>query len=147
MVALGPLGGMLVRTQRAKLPMLLGGLLLAAAFALLAIAHDHIWQIVVSEALAGAGIGLALASTADAIINIVPATQTGEATSANAIARTIGTSISTAAIAALLAAHSSAHAIPANAGFTIAFWTGTAVALVGVLATLVAPATRRMPAP
>ena len=147
MVALGPFGGMLVRTQGAKLPMLLGGILLAAAFALPAIAHDHLWQIVVAEALAGAGIGLALASTANALIDVVPATQTGEAISANAIARTIGSSIGTAAIAALLASHSSAHAIPTNAGFTIAFWTGTAVALVGVLATLVAPSPRRMPSP
>ncbi len=49
MVALGPVGGMLVRIQGAKLPMLLGGILLSTAFALPAIAHHHLWQIVVSE--------------------------------------------------------------------------------------------------
>ncbi|WP_432825488.1 MFS transporter [Dactylosporangium sp. CA-092794] len=145
MVALGPMAGVLVRTRGAKLPMLLGSILVAAAFGLPAIAHDRLWQIVVSGILVGAGIGLALAATANAIIDAVPSTQSGEAISANAIARTVGSSIGTAAIATLLTAHISAPGVPSDGGFTIAFWTGAAVTLVAVLAVLAAPSVRRTP--
>jgi EmrB/QacA subfamily drug resistance transporter len=143
MVVFGPLGGRLVRTRGAKLPMLLGGILITAAFAFPAIAHNQLWEVVVAETLVGAGIGLALSSTANAIIDAVPATQTGEAISVNAIARTIGSSIGTAAIAVLLTSHESSQGIPSNGGFTLAFWAGAAVSFAAVLAALAAPSIRR----
>ncbi|WP_284985012.1 MFS transporter [Arthrobacter sp. efr-133-TYG-118] len=100
MVVLGPVAGNLIRKVGPKPPMLIGALSVTAAFVLPAIAHGELWQIVASGMLTGAGIGMALAVTSNAIIESVPATQTGEAISANTIARTIGRSVGTAIISA-----------------------------------------------
>ena len=85
-------------------------MLLAAVFAMVAfiiptISHEHTWQLVVSGLLTGAGVGLAFSSMSNAIIEAVPAAQTGEAIGVNTITRTIGSSIGTAVIAALLTGH------------------------------------------
>jgi hypothetical protein len=139
MIVLGPVAGILIRKVGPKVPMLLGGIFVTAAFVLPAIAHGEIWQVVVSGLLTGAGIGLALASTSNAIIESVPANQTGEAISANTIARTIGSSIGTAVIAALISSNVSAQGAPLDDAFTIGFWACAGVAVLAILATLAAP--------
>jgi len=142
MIILGPVAGILVRKVGPKPPMLLGALLVTAAFVLPALAHGESWQILLSGILTGAGIGLALASTSNAIIESVPATQTGEAISANTIARTIGSSIGTAVIAALISSHSTPQGLPTNDAFTIGFWVCAAVAMLAILAAIIAPSMR-----
>jgi len=142
MIILGPVAGILVRKVGPKPPMLLGALLVTAAFVLLALSHGETWQILLSGILTGAGIGLALASTSNAIIESVPATQTGEAISANTIARTIGSSIGTAVIAALISSHSTPQGLPTDDAFTIGFWVCAAVAVLAILAAIVAPSMR-----
>ena len=142
MIILGPVAGILVRKVGPKPPMLLGALLVTAAFVLPALAHGESWQILLSGILTGAGIGLALASTSNAIIESVPATQTGEAISANTIARTIGSSIGTAVIAALISSHSTLQGLPTNDAFTIGFWVCAAVAVLAILAAIIAPSMR-----
>jgi len=142
MIILGPVAGILVRKVGPKPPMLLGALLVTAAFVLPALAHGESWQILLSGILTGAGIGLALASTSNAIIESVPATQTGEAISANTIARTIGSSIGTAVIAALISSHSTPQGLPTNDAFTIGFWVCAAVAVLAILAAIIAPSMR-----
>jgi len=143
MIILGPVAGILVRKVGPKPPMLLGALLVTAAFVLPALAHGETWQILLSGILTGAGIGLALASTSNAIIESVPATQTGEAISANTIARTIGSSIGTAVIAALISSHSTPQGLPTNDAFTIGFWVCAAVAVLAILAAIIAPSMRK----
>jgi EmrB/QacA subfamily drug resistance transporter len=144
MVILGPIAGMMVRKVGPKVPMLLGAISVTAAFVLPAIAHGEIWQVLVSGLLTGAGIGLALASTSNAIIESVPATQTGEAISANTIARTIGSSIGTAVIAAIITSHSTPQGLPMNDAFTIGFWVCAGVAVLAILGALAAPSVRRV---
>ena len=139
MIVFGPIAGILVRKVGPKPPMLLGGIFVTAAFVLPAIAHGEIWQVVVSGILTGAGIGLALASTSNAIIESVPATQTGEAISVNTIARTIGSSVGTAVIAALISSNSTPQGLPMDDAFTIGFWACAAVAVLAIIGALVAP--------
>lgn len=143
MVVLGPVAGIMIRKIGPKPPMLIGALSVTAAFILPAIAHGEIWQIVLSGLLTGAGIGLALAATSNAIIESVPATQTGEAISANTIARTIGSSIGTAVIAALISSHSTPRGLPMNDAFTIGFWACAAVAVLAIIGSLAAPSMRK----
>ncbi|MFE4834583.1 MFS transporter [Arthrobacter sp. NPDC056691] len=143
MVVLGPVAGIMIRKVGPKPPMLIGALSVTAAFILPAIAHGEIWQIVLSGLLTGAGIGLALAATANAIIESVPATQTSEAISANTIARTIGSSIGTAVIAALISSHSTPQGLPMNDAFTIGFWACAAVAVLAIIGSLIAPSMRK----
>ena len=143
MVICGPLAGFLVKVVGPKVPMLTGAVLVTIAFAVPAIAHDELWQIVVSGILTGAGIGFALASLSNAIIEAVPATQTGEAIGVNAIARTIGSSVGTAVIAAIITSNSSPQGLPSDDAFTIGFWVCAGVAVVGVIAAIAAPSARR----
>jgi EmrB/QacA subfamily drug resistance transporter len=143
MLIFGPLSGLLDRRFGPKLPMVLGAISVVAAFALPAVAHGSLWQIVVSGLLTGAGIGLAFAAMSNAIIETVPASHTGEATSVNAIVRTIGGSVGTAVVAAVVAGNTDVRGLPGDSAFTEGFWVCAAVAVIAVVAALVLPSARR----
>ncbi|MDO9395322.1 MAG: MFS transporter, partial [Herbiconiux sp.] len=143
MVVFGPIAGILVRKVGPKTPMVLGGVFVTAAFVLPAVAHGELWQVVVSGILTGAGIGLALAATSNAIIESVPATQTGEAISVNTVTRTIGSSIGTAVIAAVITSNSTPQGLPQDDAFTIGFWVCAGVGVLAVVAALAAPSMAR----
>jgi EmrB/QacA subfamily drug resistance transporter len=143
MVVFGPLAGILVRRVGPKTPLVIGSLLAVAAFVIPALGHGELWQIVLSGVLTGSGIGLALASISNAIIEAVPAVQTGEAISVNTIARTIGSSIGTAVIAAVITANASPQGLPSDDAFTIGFWICAGVGVLGVIGALLAPSRRQ----
>jgi len=143
MLIFGPLSGVLERRFGPKLPLTLGAIAVVAAFALPAVSHDAVWQLLASGILTGAGIGLVFAAMSNAIIESVPATQTGEATSVNSIVRTIGGSIGSAVVAAVIAADTTSQGIPADRAFTVGFWVSAAVAAVAVVASLALPSARR----
>ncbi|HEY0002729.1 MAG TPA: MFS transporter [Actinoplanes sp.] len=143
MVVFGPLAGLLVRKYGPKLPMFLGAVAVTGAFAIPAVAHGAIWQVFVSGLLTGAGIGLAFAAMSNAIIEAVPAAQTGEASSVNTIARTIGSSIGTAVIAAVITSHSTPQGLPTDDAFTTGFWVCAGVAVLAVVAALIVPSAHR----
>jgi MFS family permease len=143
MVVFAPLAGSLARRFGPKLPMFLGAVAVVVAFTLPALSHGAIWQMLLSGALTGAGIGLAFAGMSNAIIESVPAAQTGEASSVNTIARTIGSSIGTAVIAAVISSHTTARGLPTNDAFTVSFWVCAGVAVLAVLASLALPSARR----
>jgi MFS family permease len=123
--------------------MFLGAVAATAAFALPALGHGALWQVFASGLLTGAGIGLAFAAMSNAIIEAVPAAQTGEATSVNTIARTIGSSIGTAVIAAVITSHSTPQGLPTDAAFTTGFWVCAGVAVLAVVAALIVPSAHR----
>ncbi|MFK3979320.1 MFS transporter [Micromonospora sp. NPDC050397] len=133
MVVFGPLAGSLDRRYGPKVPMFLGAVAVVVAFALPALAHDAVWQVLASGVLTGAGIGLAFAAMSNAIIESVPAAQTGEATGVNTIARTIGSSVGTAVVAAVISSRSTARGLPTDAAFTSGFWVCAGVAVLAVL--------------
>ncbi|GAA0519423.1 MFS transporter [Paractinoplanes deccanensis] len=143
MVFFGPLAGLLDRKFGPKLPMFLGAVSVVAAFALPAFAHGQIWQVVASGVLTGAGIGLAFSAMSNAIIESVPAAQTGEATSVNTIARTVGSSIGTAVVAAVISSHTTAQGLPTDDAFTMGFAVCAGVAVLAVIAALALPSAHR----
>ncbi|WP_433088970.1 MFS transporter [Dactylosporangium sp. CA-052675] len=143
MLVFGPLAGLLDRRFGPKVPMALGAIAVTAAFALPAVGHGAIWQILVSGLFTGAGIGLAFAAMSNAIIESVPATHTGEAASVNTIARTIGSSIGTAVIAAVIASNTTPRGLPTDDAFTEGFWLCAGVAVLGIVAALILPSARR----
>jgi EmrB/QacA subfamily drug resistance transporter len=143
MVVFGPLAGLLDRRYGPKLPMFLGTVSVVLAFVIPALTHDAIWQVLLSGILTGAGIGLAFAAMSNAIIESVPATQTGEASSVNTIARTIGSSIGTAVVAAVITSHTTAQGLPTDKAFTMGFWVCAGVAVLAVVAALALPSARR----
>ncbi|MEU7746128.1 MFS transporter [Nonomuraea sp. NPDC049158] len=143
MVVFAPLSGALDRHFGAKLPLVLGIVMAAAPFALLAAAHHATWHILTAVTLMGIGLGLASAAMTNAILATVPPSQTSVATSLNTLARTIGGSIGTAVLAAILSATTTAQRLPAEAGFIASFWICAGVLVVAVLAALLLPTGRR----
>ncbi len=139
MVVAGVVAGALIRRIGPKIPMLLGGVSVTVAFLIPALGHAEEWQIVVSGILTGIGIGMALAATSNAIVESVPAAQTGEAISANTVIRTVGSSVGTAVIAALLSADVTPQGAPSDDAFTVGFWVSAGVGVLAILAALVAP--------
>lgn len=142
MVLFGPLSGLLNRRFGPKVPLLLGTVAVVAAFAVPALGHGAIWQVLVSGVLTGAGIGLAFAAMSNAIIEAVPAAQTGEAMGVNTIARTVGSSIGTAVVAAVITSKSTAQGLPTDSAFTYGFALCAGVAVLAVLAALALPRRR-----
>lgn len=84
-----------------------------------------------------------LAATSNAIIDSVPAEQTGEGIGVNTIACTVGSSIGTAVIAALISSNTTPQGMPTDGAFTIGFWTCAVVAVLVILAALAAPSRLR----
>ena len=123
--------------------LILGAVLVVAAFALPALAHDQIWQILGSGILTGAGIGFAFAAMSNAIVESVPAAQTGEATSVNTIARTIGSCIGTAVVAAVITSNTTPQGMPTDAAFTNGFWVCAGVAVLAVVAAIALPSAHK----
>lgn len=142
-VVFGPLAGILDRRFGPKVPMSLGTVLVVCAFAVPALGHGAVWQVLLSGVLTGAGIGFAFAAMSNAIIESVPSAQTGEATGVNTIARTIGSSIGTAVIAAIISSHSTPQGLPTDDAFTTGFWACAGVAVLAVVAALLLPSARR----
>jgi EmrB/QacA subfamily drug resistance transporter len=115
---------------------LIGVLLAAGSFTLLAVAYTRVWQILAATILLGAAVGLTYSGMPNVIVESVPADQTGVATGMNANVRTLGsalggqvtTSIVTTTIVTTSvvstgtgALSSSAAGYPAASGFTISF--------------------------
>ncbi|MET7339347.1 MFS transporter [Nonomuraea sp. NPDC005650] len=143
MVVFAPLSGALDRHFGAKLPLVLGIVMVTASYVLLAVAHSAAWQLLTAVSLMGIGLGLASAAMTNAILATVPPSQTSAATSINTLARSIGGSIGTAVLAATLSANATAGHVPSEAGFTTSFWICAGTLAVAFVAALLLPTRRR----
>jgi EmrB/QacA subfamily drug resistance transporter len=140
MLLVGPMAGRLERRFGSKPPLVTGVVFAMASFILLAVAHGASFDIYLAAALLGIGIGLAFAAMANLIVVAVPADQTGVATGVNTVMRTIGGALGSQIIASILTANViAASGLPAERGFTIAFWLAAGVLAVGVIASLAIP--------
>jgi len=133
MLVFGSLTGRLEQRFGSKPPLLAGGVVTTASFAILAWAHSAKWEIYVAAALLGAGIGLAFAAMANLIIENVGPEQTGVATGMNTVTRTVGGAFGGAATASILAG-TVTGGYPTEHGYTAAF----ALCVVGMVLSVVA---------
>ena len=147
MLVAGPLAGALGNRFGSRLPLVLGTIIATSAFALLAVAHDEPWEIYLSSALMGVGIGFSFAAMANLIVDAVPQEQVGVATGINSIMRTIGGSLGAQISASIVATHLiSGSGLPAESGFEIAFVLSAGVLVLACLAALAIPPRARPPA-
>ena len=144
MLVFGPLSGLLSHRFGPKIPLVGGALLLTIGFAIPAVDHCSTGLLLASVFIIGAGVGLAFAAMANAIVEAVPIHHTAEATSVNAIVRTVGGSIGVAVVAAVIAANTTAQGLPTEHAFTSAFWVCTAVGVLAIIASLAVPSKRRL---
>jgi EmrB/QacA subfamily drug resistance transporter len=144
MLIAGPISGWMGNKVGSRVPVLMGTAIAALSFALLALFHDEVWQVVVSVALLGVGIGLSFAAMANLIVEAVDQTETGVATGMNTIMRTIGGSIGGQLAASIVAGHVAAGAtFPSETGFTLAFAMSAVGLLLAFGAALAIPRLRR----
>jgi EmrB/QacA subfamily drug resistance transporter len=145
MLFAGPASGWLGARLGSRLPLMIGTLLAAAAFALIALAHAHRWELYIGTALMGAGIGFAFAAMANLIVEAVDPTETGIATGMNTIMRTIGGSLGGQLSATIVSAHVIAGtAIATEGGYTAAFLLSALVLVLAFGATLLVPVRARV---
>lgn len=142
MLLAGPVSGRLSSTVGSRVPLILGSIVSTAAFVLLALAHEHGWQIYLAMTVLGVGIGLAFASMANLIVEAVPATQTGIATGMNTIVRTVGGAIGSQVAAGIVAATATATGAVTERGFTLAFAASALALAIGVLVAFWVPRRR-----
>ncbi|WP_063920293.1 MFS transporter [Nocardia violaceofusca] len=126
-----------------KAIVLIGSVITVPAFVMLAVGHDHGWEIYLAGALLGIGIGLAFSSMPAIIVAAVPPAQTGAATGMNANVRTVGGAIGSAISAVLLTSGAAtAHGLPADSGYSRVFWFLAGVSVLAALAALIIPSVR-----
>ena len=95
-----------------------------AGFLFITFAHSHTWQIIVASVLANAYISLGYGALPALVVSEVDASETGVATSMNAIARTIGSSLAAAVVAMLLSRSVPGTGVPMESSFFAIFLGG-----------------------
>ena len=142
MTLLGSLAGRVARRYGSKLALIAGTAVTAAAFGWLALAHAHPYDMLISSALLGIGIGLAFAALGNLIVQAVPPQQTGVATGMNTVMRTLGGALGGQVVATLIA-NSVSHGLPTVNGFTNSLTLQSGFLVVAVIAGTLIPGSRR----
>jgi MFS family permease len=138
MVVVGFAAGAIAARFGSKLAAVVGSAITAAAFGLIAVAHARPYEMLLSAALLGVGIGLAFAALGNLVVQAVSAHQTGAPGGMNTVMRTIGGAIGGQISATFIADHT-ANGLPALAGFTDTFLMATGFLVVCTLAALLIP--------
>ncbi len=143
MAVSGSLSGPIAPWFSVKAQVVWGSALSLVASVAFAELHDRPWQVAISTAVFGLGLGLAYASMTSLIVQNVPREQTGAATGMNANIRTIGGSIGTALASSIITGHLQPTGLPAESGFTDTFLLLAAFSAAAVLLALAIPRARQ----
>jgi EmrB/QacA subfamily drug resistance transporter len=139
----GMFAGRLAARLGGKVLVVAGCLLGAVSLAILAFAHQHEWQIYLSQGIQGVGFGMAFAAMSALIVAAVPPSQTGVASGMNANIRTIGGAIGSAVMASIVTSQLQASGLPKESGYTTGFAVMGAMLILAALAALLIPTIRR----
>jgi len=142
MFVVGFSAGRIARRFGSKAALVVGSLVTAAAFGVLAVQHAHVYDMLVSSALLGIGIGLAFAALGNIVVQAVEGHQTGVATGMNTVMRTVGGALGGQLTATFLASHVR-DGLPTITGFEEGFVLSTCFLAVCALAALLVPAGAR----
>jgi EmrB/QacA subfamily drug resistance transporter len=140
MLLVGFAAGSIAARFGSRLAAIVGSAFAAAAFGLIALVHDHPYDMLASAALMGIGIGLAFAALGNLVVQAVAAHQTGAAGGMNTVMRTIGGALGGVLAATFIANHTKAG-LPTVTGFTDTFLMATGLLIVCALAGLLVPRT------
>jgi EmrB/QacA subfamily drug resistance transporter len=142
MSVLGTVAGRVARRFGSKLAVIVGSAVTAVSFGWLAVAHAHPYDMLISAALLGIGIGLAFSALGNLIVQAVPPEQTGAATGMNTVMRTLGGALGGQIVATFLAKNF-AHGEPTLTGFIASFVLEAAFLATAVIAGLLIPGAAR----
>jgi EmrB/QacA subfamily drug resistance transporter len=138
MSVLGTFAGRVARRYGSKVAVIAGSAITAVAFGWLAAFHGHPYDMLISAALLGVGIGLAFAALGNLMVQAVPPHQTGVATGMNTVMRTLGGALG-GQVAATLVADNVSHGLPTVTGFTASFTLEAAFLVAAVIAGVLVP--------
>ena len=141
MTVLGSLAGKVSKRYGSKLALIVGSFIAALAFLWSALQHAHPYDILISTALMGVGIGLAFAALGNLIVGAVDPHQTGVASGMNTVMRTLGGALG-GQISATFIANNMAHGLPTVTGFVQSYWMATGFLVVAGFAGFLVPAVR-----
>jgi EmrB/QacA subfamily drug resistance transporter len=143
----GPLVGTMGGRWGPKWPLAVGVGLAAAGSSVLAVWHDHPWQVVVGMFLLGAGFPFMFGAMAKIIVDSVRPQETGVAGGINTVMRTVGGVLGAQFVAAILAGNRiPGTTVPTENAFVLGFWIAAGAALVAVvIAVFVTPLWPRRP--
>src|SRR5690349_13360489 len=135
---LGAQAGRVARRYGSKLALIVGTGVTAVSFGFLWAAHGHPFEMLISAALLGVGIGLAFAALGNLIVQAVPATQTGVATGMNTVMRTLGGALGGQISATFIADHV-VNGEPTVTGFNLTFAMATVFLIVCMFTAFLVP--------
>lgn len=141
MFGVGLFAGRWARRVGGKSLVIIGCLIGVVSMAMLAFAHQHVWELYVAEAIMGVGFGLLLSAMSSLIVSAVPPAQTGVASGMNANIRTIGGSVGAALMASIVTSDVGAGGLPKEMGYTGGFAMLGGALIVAAAAALFIPAT------
>jgi EmrB/QacA subfamily drug resistance transporter len=140
MTLVGSFAGTVARRYGSRFAVIVGSAITALAFAWLAAFHGHPYDMLISAALMGIGIGLAFAALGNLIVQAVPAHQTGVASGMNTVMRTLGGALGGTIVATLISDNTARSGLPTVTGFTLSFALEATFLVIAVVAALLVPA-------
>lgn len=141
----GLVAGQLAQRFGSKNLLVVGSVISAVGYLVLALAHEQRWQIYLVSVITGLGFGMAFSAMANLIVAAVPAEQTGVASGMNANIRTIGGAIGAAVMASVVTAGAAPSGLPQESGYRNGFLLLTAALGLSTAAAVLIPAVRRSP--
>lgn len=130
MAVVGFFTGPLTRVVSPRAQLIGGTAIAAVSIASIAAFHEEAWQLTLSAAFFGLGLGIAYAAMTTVVVQSVPATQTGIASGMNSNLRTIGSALGTAVATAIVSGSTvQATGRPSETGYDLAFVVLAALAL------------------
>jgi EmrB/QacA subfamily drug resistance transporter len=141
---LGSVAGRVSRRFGSRSALVAGSSITALAFLWLAVAHGHPYDMLITAALLGVGIGLAFAALGNLVVHAVPFHQTGVASGMNTVMRTLGGALGGQIVATLIV-DNTVHGTQKLAGFTESFLLAAGLLVVCTFAALLVPESRPSP--
>ncbi|KXX57447.1 MULTISPECIES: MFS transporter [unclassified Rhodococcus (in: high G+C Gram-positive bacteria)] len=123
--------------------LVVGSVLTAIGYFMVAFLHSAEAVIYLAMAVVGIGFGMAFSAVSNVVVAAVAAEQTGAANGMNTNIRTIGGSLGAAFMASTVTASESASGLPTEAGYTHGFVMLAVAVGLGAVAALFIPAIRR----
>ncbi len=142
MFVMSPVAARLSATRGPRISLIVGGSVVACAFAIAIVLHSALWHVILVSSIVGVGVGIAYAAMPTLIMHSVPSTETASANGLNSVMRTLGSTVAATVSGLVLAANSTVVngiSVSADSGFRTMFVIATAVLLVGVLFALLIP--------
>jgi len=118
---------------------IIGSVISAGVYFILAFAHAEAWEIYLASTLLGVGLGLAFSAMSNLIVQAVSPSQTGVASGMNANIRTIGGAVGAAVMSSIVTSRLLADHFPSASGYTTGFAFLGAITVVAVIAAVFIP--------